>query len=148
MEHFSLKSYTWLTRKQISDRRAIGPDTRGNAVKRLALVVAVLFLSSCGLRHGPINKPPVPTGIAKPSRVTVSRVSSFTGWPVPMIFTINSVEIYGLWSGQSYSFMLEPGDYIFGYYLGFGECRRYIRIENKPSQHIHLAPACKITPAS
>jgi len=69
------------------------------------------------------------------------------GWPVPMIFTIDGVETYGLWLGQSYTFMLEPGDYIFGYFLGFNECRRYVRIESKPSQLVHLGPPCKIRPA-
>lgn len=75
------------------------------------------------------------------------REKTFTGWPVPMIFTIDGEEIYGLWGGQSYSFMLEPGDYIFGYYLGFNECRRYTRIENRPSQRVYLASPCKIRPA-
>ena len=61
-----------------------------------------------------------------------------------MMFTIDGVEIYGLWSGQSYSFMLDPGDYIFGYYLGFNECRHFVRIERRPSQYIRISPPCKI----
>lgn len=113
----------------------------------LGLVLSLLLLAGCGLRVGYINKPPEPTGVATPSRVTVTRVGSIMGWPVPMIFTIDGVEMYGLWTGQSYSFMLEPGDYIFGYYLGFNECRQYIRIERKPSQAINLGPPCKIRPA-
>jgi hypothetical protein len=116
-------------------------------VKRLGSVVTVLFLTGCGLRVGPINKPPMPTGAERPSRITVTRVSSVMGWPVPMIFTIDDVEIYGLWGGESYSFMLEPGDYVFGYYLGFNQCRTGIQIESKSSQHILLGPPCKIRPA-
>lgn len=69
------------------------------------------------------------------------------GWPVPMIFTIDGVQTYGLWSGQSYSFLLDPGDYIFGYYLAFNECRRFVRIQRKPSQLIYLGPSCEIRPA-
>ena len=116
-------------------------------MKRLVLLVAVLFLTGCGLRHGPINKPPAPTGVEKPSQVRVTRVPSIMGWPFPMIFTIDGVEIFGLAERQSYCFMLEPGDYIFGYYLGFNECRQYVRIERKPSQHILIGPSCKIRPA-
>lgn len=104
----------------------------------------MLLLAGCGMRVGYINSPPEPIGVAALSQVTVTRVSSIMGWPVPMIFTIDGVEIYGLWTGQSYTFSLEPGDYIFGYYLGFNECRQYIRIERKPSQLIYLGPPCKI----
>jgi hypothetical protein len=64
-----------------------------------------------------------------------------------MIFTINAVEIYGLWGGQSYSFMLEPGNYVFGYFLGFNQCRRFVRVLNRPSQVFYLGPPCKIRPA-
>lgn len=99
------------------------------------------------MRLGYINNPPAPTGSATPSKVTVTRIGSIMGWPVPMIFTINGVEIYGLWVGQSYSFSLEPGDYIFGYYLGFNECRQYVRIERRPNQLIHLGPPCNIKSA-
>ena len=121
-----------------------GLKREGESVNRLSLVLAVLLLAGCGMRLGPINQPPKPEGYAPPSRVTVARVSSIMGWPVPMIFTIDGEEIYGLWLGQSYTFLLEPGDYIFGYYLGFNECRQYIRIEPKPSQLVHLGPPCKI----
>jgi hypothetical protein len=113
-------------------------------VKRLCILAAVLFLGGCGLRVGHINDPPAPTGAATPSRVTVSRDSSIIGFPVPMILLIDGEEIYGLWGGHSYSFMLEPGDYIFGYYLGFNECRRFTRIYRKPSQLIRLGPECQI----
>ena len=142
-----LESNSWLTRGSFLGRRVVSRDNKGNSVKRLGLVVAVLVLAGCGMRLGPINKPPAPTGLAPPSRVTVTRVPSIMGWPVPMVFTIDGVETYGLWHGGRYTFMLEPGDYIFGYYLGFNECRQDTRIENKPSQLFHLGPPCRIRPA-
>ena len=116
-------------------------------MKRLSLIVVVLVLTGCGWKIGPINYPPEPVGSARPSQVTVKRASSVMGFVVPMIFTINGVETYGLWTNGSYTFMLEPGDYIFGYYLGFDECRKYIRIEPVPSQLIYLGPPCQIRSA-
>ena len=113
-------------------------------MKRLGLLVAVALLTSCGLRVGPINNPPAPKGPERPSQVTVSRVPSIMGWPVPMIFTIDGEEIYGLWGGQSHSFLLEPGYYRFGYFLGFNECRHGVHIDNRPSQHFLLGPPCRI----
>lgn len=111
------------------------------------MIAAVLVLTGCGWKIGPINYPPAPTGVAEPSQVTVKRVTSIMGSVVPMIFTIDGVEVYGLWTDESYTFMLEPGDYIFGYYLGFNECRQYTRIRRVPSQLIYLGPPCQIRPA-
>jgi predicted small lipoprotein YifL len=116
-------------------------------VKRLGLIVVVLVLAGCGWKIGPINYPPEPIGSARPSQVTVKRVTSIMGLVAPMVFTINGVETYGLWTDESYTFRLEPGDYIFGYYLAFNECRQYIRIEPVPSQLIYLGPPCQIRPA-
>jgi len=134
-------------RRPFLERHGISRNTKGKSVKRLALVVTVLCLGGCGLRTGPINKPPTPTGVEKPVRVTVSRIPSVMGWPVPMIVTIDGVETYGLWSGQSYSFQMEPGEHLFGYFLGFNECNKFIRIGRKPSQRILLGPPCRIRAA-
>jgi predicted small lipoprotein YifL len=117
---------------------------KGGTVKRLGLIAAVLLLAGCGWRIGPINYPPAPAGAIEPSQVTVKRVNSVMGLFVPMVFTINGVETYGLWTDESYTFMLDPGEYIFGYYLGFNECRRSIRIRARPSQLVYLGPPCKI----
>jgi hypothetical protein len=111
------------------------------------MIAAVLVLTGCGWKIGPINYPPAPTGVAEPSQVTVKRVTSIMGLVVPMVFTIDGVEVFGLWTDESYTFMLAPGDYIFGYYLGFNECRQYIRIRRVPSQLIYLGPPCRIRPA-
>ena len=116
-------------------------------MKRLGLIAAVLLLTGCGWKIGPVNYPPAPSGERTPSEVTVKRVTSIMGLVVPMTFTIDGDEIYGLWTDESYTFMLEPGDYIFGYYLGFNECRQYIRIRPVPSQLIYLGPPCEIRPA-
>ena len=116
-------------------------------MKRLGLIVVVLVLTGCGWKIGPINYPPKAIGVARPSEVTVKRVDSIMGLIVPMIFMIDGVETYGLWTGESYTFLLEPGDYIFGYFLGFNECQQYIRIKPVPSQLIYLGPACQIRPA-
>lgn len=116
-------------------------------MKRLGVIAAVLLLTGCGWRIGPINYPPKPSSEKPPTEVTVKRVTSVMGIVVPMVFTIDGREIYGLWGDESYTFLLEPGDYIFGYYLGFNECRQYIRIRPVHSELIYLGPPCKIRPA-
>ena len=116
-------------------------------MKRLGVIAAVLLLTGCGWRIGPINYPPTPGSASSPTEVTVKRVTSVMGLVAPMIFTIDGREIYGLWTDESYTFPLEPGDYIFGYYLGFNECRQYVRIRPVHRQIFYLGPPCKIRAA-
>ena len=61
-----------------------------------------------------------------------------------MTFLIDGIEIYGFLPGQSYTFLLDPGEYIFGYYLGLNSCRRYGRIDPGVDHLIKLAPLCVI----
>lgn len=119
----------------------------GDSVKRLGLISAVLLLTGCGWKIGPIHYPPTPSDTTKASQVTVKRVSSIMGLVVPMVFTIDGVETYGLWTDESYTFLLEPGDYIFGYYLGFNECRHYTRVRPVARQLFYLGPPCEIRAA-
>ncbi|MEA3277785.1 MAG: OmpA family protein [Pseudomonadota bacterium] len=72
------------------------------------------------------------------------RDKSWMGAPVPMIFLIDGTEIYGFWRGQRYSFRLAPGDYAFGYYLAFNECRQLVMIEPGQDHLFKLAPNCVI----
>ena len=53
--------------------------------------------------------PPAPSGERTPSEVTVKRVTSIMGLFVPMTFMIDGDETYGLWTDESYTFMLERG---------------------------------------
>jgi len=113
-------------------------------MKRTASLAALLVLTGCGFKVGPIKDPPASGGFGLPANVTVYRAPSIMGLPVPMTFLIDSVEIYGLWAGDEYRFSLDPGDYVFGYFLGLNECRRWGRIEPGQSYRIKLAPNCVI----
>ena len=113
-------------------------------MKRIPLLACVLALSGCGIKLGLINDPPQYRDSGAPAKVTVYRAEVPTGFPFPMTFLINGIEIYGFLPGQSYSFLLDPGEYIFGYYLGLNSCRRHGYIDPGKTHVIRLAPLCVI----
>jgi len=115
-------------------------------MRKLGLLLGVIALSGCGFKVGPINDPPIQTSgvYVTPSNITLHRADSIIGLTIPMTFLIDSVEIYGLWSGESHEFQLAPGEYIFGYFLGLNECRRYTKIEPGQDYRVTLKPTCVI----
>jgi outer membrane protein OmpA-like peptidoglycan-associated protein len=111
---------------------------------KLGMLVAAAFLGGCGFKVGHINDPPTTNRGLMPSRVTVYREDSIIGLLIPMTFLIDSREIHGLWSGEEFSFQLEPGEYVFGYFLGLNECRSWGRIQPGQTYRVKLAPNCVI----
>ena len=108
------------------------------------VMLAVALLAGCGFKVGLVHQPPAPTTPGEAASVTVYRPESLIGFPVPMVFWIDRVETYGLWGGQSYSFRLDPGAYVFGYYLGFNECSRLMRFASATNYLVTLNPWCSI----
>jgi outer membrane protein OmpA-like peptidoglycan-associated protein len=113
-------------------------------MKRSGLLAFALLLGGCGFRVGLVNAPPAPGYAETPSRITVHRANRIIGFVIPMTFLIDSVEIYGLWSGGRYDFSLAPGEYVFGYFLGVNECRQRVQIEPGRNYRVTLAPSCVI----
>lgn len=107
-------------------------------------MLAAALLAGCGFKVGLVHQPPAPTTPGEAASVTVYRPESVIGFPVPMVFWIDRVETYGLWGGQSYSFRLDPGAYVFGYYLGFNECGRLMRFASATNYLVTLNPWCSI----
>ena len=111
-------------------------------IKTIAIALLPLFLAcACATKVGQLNPPPQPS-TASPSKITVYREPSVVGSPVTMVFNIDDVETYGLKSGQSYSFRLDPGEYVFSFFLGLNECRQVLWFKKGKDYRIKLAPTC------
>jgi outer membrane protein OmpA-like peptidoglycan-associated protein len=113
-------------------------------MKRIGLLACALILGGCGFKAGLVNEPPVSRGGSPPSHITLHRKDHIIGLTIPMTFLIDSVEIYGLWSGEQWEFRLPPDDYVFGYFLGLNECRRLVEIEAGRDYLVTLGPNCVI----
>ena len=111
-------------------------------LKTIAIALLPLILASaCATQVGQLNPPPQ-TSTARPSKITVYRDESIVGSPVTMVFYIDDVKTYGLKSGQSYSFRLDPGEYVFGFFLGLNECRQVLWFKQGKDYRIKLSPTC------
>jgi hypothetical protein len=76
--------------------------------------------------------------------VTVQRSKSLLGAPASMLFRIDGRRVYALRLGQQFSFLLDPGEYQFGYDLGFNSCDQRVLFDPGQSYVVRLTPVCQI----
>ena len=103
---------------------------------RIFRLVPLLLVAGCSSTYGPISAPPAPTS-AQPVTIALHRVESIEGAAVPMVFTINGTEVYGLRNGETYRLKLDPGQYVFGWRFGLDTCNQDVWI--RPVRDIDLA---------
>lgn len=108
------------------------------AVRLLPLLI-VAGCASTGL----INPPPVPV-TRDPVNITVHRVESVVGAPLAMVFVIDGTDIVGLSNGQSYSFQLDPGQYVFGWRFGMNSCDQDVWLHPGRTIEMTFSNECNI----
>jgi hypothetical protein len=108
-------------------------------------LLLLLLIAGCSTTSGPTNAPP-PVTSGNPATITLNRVRSFEGAPTTMVFTIDGTEIYGLRNGESHTFKLDPGQYVFGWRFGFNTCRRSVVIRPGRDVDLNLSNVCNIPP--
>jgi hypothetical protein len=108
-------------------------------------LLPVLLIAGCSTTSGPINAPPAPTS-RNPVNVTLHRVKSLEGAVAPMVFTIDGTEIYGLRDGETHRFKLDPGQYVFGWRLGFNTCAQDVWLRPGRDVDLTLSNDCSIPP--
>ena len=69
-------------------------------------LLPLLLFAGCSTAYGHLG-PPTPTS-RNPVTVTLHRVESISA--VPLVFTIDGTEIYGLRNGETYRIKLDPGN--------------------------------------
>ena len=121
---------------------------RTRTISKTSVFATTVFAAAvaAGCASGLIEAPPRITEPGSAVYVTLERESNIVGFPATMFFIINDRRIYRLVNGSSWSFQIDPGEYRFGYDLGFNSCRQ--RVILKPNQRylIELTPVCEIEP--
>jgi len=110
-----------------------------------ALAFTTLLGAGCSTTSGLINAPPTPKTL-HPIKVTLNRAKSVEGAVVPMVIVLDGKEIYGLGNGETYSFQLDPGQYVLGWRLGLNTCKQVIFLKDKRDVTINLSNECNIPP--
>jgi hypothetical protein len=117
----------------------------GPAMRLISILPALLLaagLAGCaGGRMGPL--PPL-TSSQPAASITVQRSKSLWGAPASMLFSIDGQRVYALRWGQQFTFLIDPGEYRFGYDLGFNNCRQRVILDPGERYVLRLNPVCQI----
>jgi hypothetical protein len=111
---------------------------------RLLLLLPILVILLAGCAGGPMGPTPPLTSTEPAVSVTVQRSRSLWGAPATMLFSIDNRRVYGLRYGQQFSFLIDPGEYRFGYELGFNSCRQRAILDPGERYVVRLTPVCQI----
>lgn len=111
---------------------------------RLLPLLPVLAALLSGCATGPMGPMPPLTSSQPAASVTVQRAESFWGAPASMLFSIDHRHVYALRYGEQFSFLIDPGEYRFGYDLGFNSCRQRVILDAGQSYVVRMTPVCQI----
>jgi hypothetical protein len=111
---------------------------------RHPLLPALLGLLLIGCAAGSMGPTPPLTSAEPAASVTVQRAKSLWGAPASMLFNIDDRHIYALRFGQQFSFLIDPGEYRFGYDLGFNHCQQRVILAPGGRYLLRLTPVCQI----
>jgi hypothetical protein len=112
---------------------------------RTPRLLPLLLIAGCSSTYGPISAPPIPA-TRNPVNVTLHRVESIEGAVVPLVFTIDGTEIYGLRNGETYRLKLDPGQYVFGSRFGLNTCNQVVWLRPGRDIRLDLSADCNIPP--
>ena len=113
-------------------------------MQKLLVSASIAACVATGCSSGPIEPlPPLRAG-AIPGSVVVEREKSIVGLPATMFFSIDGKRIYAAQIGQAFTFEIDPGEYNFGYDLGFNKCRQRVIIRQGRRYFLLLRPVCDI----
>jgi hypothetical protein len=106
------------------------------------MLIGAALLSGCA--GGFIGPTPVVRDPLQASNVTFYRTQGLVGIVGPIYVRLDREPLLRLWTGQSFSLRLDPGEYIVDYSIGFNDCRRAILIYPGYSYRFRLVPNCSI----
>ncbi len=108
------------------------------------LIAAGITAALAGCASGPLATVPPLTESEPAASLTVQRSKSLWGAPASMLFSIDERRVYALRWGRQFSFLIDPGEYRFGYDLGFNSCRQRVLVDPGERYLLRLNPVCQI----
>ncbi|MCK5479349.1 MAG: hypothetical protein KAI44_10550 [Methylococcales bacterium] len=114
---------------------------------RLIITILLpLLLNACASSSGMLNPTPPVNSPETSANITIHRAISQDALPDNLIFTINGVDTFGFDKDNDFKFVLNEGNYIFGYKHGVFEkhCSVDVEIHAGINYVFSLEPDCVI----
>lgn len=105
---------------------------------------AILSLTGCGMKGGAVGVHPTVTKPTEAATITIFRDGAIPGWFATIQVELDGREIYRVARNESYSFQIDPGQYLMIHRIGFNECRQVIWAQPRQSYRVRLSPDCTI----
>jgi hypothetical protein len=110
---------------------------------RIASYFALAFVAGCAT-SGLINPPPVPSTPNASANVRIHRHVTGNAVLEDVTFTIHDEPIYRFGHTKTFAFVMDPGEYLFGYVQGGKRCSTDVQIDAGGNYVFDLMPNCVI----
>jgi hypothetical protein len=110
---------------------------------RIVIYVVLALISGCAA-SGLINQPPLPSTAGASANVRIHRVGTGDSVLDDVTFTINDEPIYRFGDTTDFAFVMDPGEYLFGYRQAGKRCSTDVQIDAGGDYVFDLKPNCVI----
>jgi hypothetical protein len=111
---------------------------------RIIGYLALTLIAGCATNGTIINQPPMPDSPKDSANVRIHRDVAVKEVLNDVTFTINQEPIYQFGDTSDFTFITEPGEYLFGYRQGGQDCSTDVQIDAGGFYVFDLKPGCLI----
>jgi hypothetical protein len=121
------------------------PRRTGNPMaNRIIGYVALALIAGCSTGGNIINQPPMPNSPQDSANIRIHRDVADKEVLDDVTFTINEEAVYQFGDTSDFTFVTDPGDYLFGYRQGGKHCSTDVQIDAGGFYVFSLKPGCII----
>ena len=111
---------------------------------RIIGYVALALIAGCSTNGVIINPPPIPDSSQDSVKVRIHRNVADGEVLDDVTFTINEEAVYQFGDTSDFTFVTDPGEYLFGYRQGGKHCSTDVQIDAGGAYVFSLKPGCII----
>ena len=113
-------------------------------IYRIVACFVLAFVTACANNGLIINPPPIPISPQDSATIRIHRDVADGEVLDDVTFTINEVSIYQFGDTSDFTFVTDPGEYLFGYRQGGKDCTTDVQINAGGSYVFSLKRGCII----
>jgi len=113
-------------------------------IYRIVAYFVLAFITACSTNGLIINPPPIPNSPQDSAKIRIHRDVAEGEVLEDVTFTINEEPVYQFGDTSDFTFVTDPGDYLFGYRQGGKDCSTDVQIDAGKSYVFSLKQGCII----